>query len=95
MDEDTLYPLLNNIRAVKKQDEVKKIREICKISSQGHRFVMKNCQPDLYEFQLAGLFGLFCSEFDVQDLAYGSICGGGKNASYLHYMRNEDKLEDG
>ena len=95
IDEDTLYPILNNTRTIKSEEELECMREICKISSLGHIEAMKNCKPGLYEYQIDAIFYQKCSEYNISQYAYWSICGSGKDCSILHYINNDKILKDG
>lgn len=43
-------------RAIKSDYEIKLMREVAKISSEAHKYVMKNCKPGMTEFKLRELF---------------------------------------
>lgn len=95
LDYDTLYPVINELRCIKSEKEINLMREICAISSQAHIYAMTNCMPTFLEYQLAALFTEYFSHGDADDHAYFPICGGGRNASVLHYETNTMELNDG
>lgn len=56
LDNDTLYPVLNNTRTIKSEVEMEFMRDICSISSKGHEYVLQHCKPGMSEYQIAALF---------------------------------------
>ena len=95
IDENTLYPILNNTRTIKSQEEIECMREICKISSLGHIEAMRLCKPGMYEYQIDAIFYNKCNEYNISQYAYWSICGSGKDCSILHYVNNDKKMKSG
>lgn len=71
------------------------MRQICSISSRAHIYAMANCLPTFDEFQLAAVFQEYFAYAGADDHAYDPVCGGGRNASVLHYMTNTEELQDG
>ena len=94
-DFDTLYPVVNSLRCIKSEAEINLMREVCSISSKAHIYAMVNCMPTFQEFQLAALFREYFAYAGADDTAYFSVCGGGRNASVLHYEVNTEELNDG
>lgn len=62
IDYDTLYPILNNTRTIKSDIEMEFMRDICRISSEAHIYMMQNCKPGLFEYQLESLFWVSLKE---------------------------------
>ena len=87
--------MVNALRCIKTESEIKLMREICAISSRAHIYCMTNCMPSFQEYQLSALFREYFAYAGADDTAYFSICGGGRNASTLHYETNTDELKDG
>ena len=56
LDDDTIYPMINEQRCLKKEKELKQMQEAVDISCKAHIECMKICQPYLYEYQIAGFF---------------------------------------
>lgn len=56
IDRDTIYPVLNETRTIKTAAEIEYMRKICRISSQGHIEMMRNCKPGMKEYQIAAIF---------------------------------------
>jgi len=91
----SLNHFLHEMRLYKSSYEVKLMRRAAKISAKAHMRAMKNCKPDMYEYQLESEL---ISEFiknGARYTAYPPIVGSGQNACILHYTSNSDKMIDG
>ena len=95
IDEDTLFPVLNELRCIKTEKELKYFKEICKISSDAHIYTMQSCLPGMKEYQISAIFKDQFSQHFGQDDAYDPVCGANRNGSWLHYTVNTDTLKNG
>ena len=87
--------LLHENRLFKKPAELKLMRKAAKISAEAHCRAMRASQPGLNEYQLqAEIEHAFAME-GASFPAYTSIVGGGDNACILHYVENNQPLNDG
>lgn len=86
---------LHDMRLYKSSYEITRMRKAAKISAKAHIQAMKTCQPGMNEYQIEAelqhQFGIHGSRFP----AYSSIVGGGKNSCILHYVTNNEVLNDG
>lgn len=86
---------LHDMRLYKSSYEITRMRKAAKISSKAHIQAMKVCKPGMNEHQIEAelqhQFGIQGARFP----AYSSIVGGGKNSCILHYVTNNDVLNDG
>jgi len=87
-------PVLHEMRLFKDEDELKVLREACRISALGHIAAMQACRPGAAEYQLeAELLRTFRQHGG--EAAFPSIVAGGQNACILHYTENRDTLKQG
>lgn len=86
---------LHDMRLYKSRAEVATMRRAAKLSAAGHKRLMRECRPGMYEYQLEALFVHHCQHHGARHLAYPSIVGGGNNACVLHYIENKAPLNDG
>lgn len=87
--------LLHENRLFKKPAELKLMRKAAKISAEAHCRAMRASKPGLNEYQLqAEIEHTFAME-GASFPAYTSIVGGGDNACILHYVENNQLLNDG
>ncbi|MCP4460748.1 MAG: aminopeptidase P family protein, partial [Cytophagales bacterium] len=90
-----LSPILDSMRLIKSQSEIKMIRKATQIAGLGIIEAMRSTSPGVYEYQLDAaakyIFYLHGSQGD----GYSSIIGGGTNAYLGHYFHKTDALMDG
>ena len=87
----TLTPLaqiLHPMRVIKSTDEIALIKAAVAASIDGHKAVMKACQPGVNEAELAAIFDFAIAKHGCQDVAYPNIVASGNNACCLHYEEN-------
>ncbi len=71
------------------------MRRAASIAADGHRRAMSACRPGMFEYQIeAELLHTFMRQ-GARSSAYPSIVGGGANSCILHYVENQDQLNDG
>ena len=86
--------LLHDMRLFKSRHEISIMRKAAKIAAKAHIRAMQKCKPEMTENQIeAEILHHFrqnnCTE------AYPSIVGGGANSCILHYIDNQETLNDG
>lgn len=92
MDLDTI---VHSMRLIKSPYEIEMMQKAVDISVVAHRRAMTFCKPGLYEYQLeAEMMHEFYRQ-GSRSPAYSSIVAGGENGCVLHYIDNDDLIEDG
>lgn len=87
--------MVAEMRLIKSDAEIEIIRKANVISGNAHQRAMKMSKQGVYEYQLeADILHEFAFN-GARSAAYGTIVGGGENATILHYTENEDVLMDG
>lgn len=87
--------LLNEMRLIKSDAEKEMMRQAGEISAQGHIKAMQLCKPGMMEYQLEGEILHHFAMNGCRQPAYSTIVGGGANACILHYIENDQVLQDG
>lgn len=87
--------LLHEMRLFKKPAEIKLMRKAGKISATAHCRAMRAVRPGMREFELQAELEYEFAKAGASFPAYTSIVGGGGNACVLHYITNQDELNDG
>jgi Xaa-Pro aminopeptidase len=87
--------ILNPMRKVKGASELEVLRRGCRNTALAHKRAMEFTRPGLWEYQVEAEIEYQFRAGGADDLAYGSIVGGGNNATVLHYKTNRDQLRDG
>lgn len=87
--------LIHERRLRKSPAEQAIMREAARISAAAHGELMRQCRPGMNEQQLESLFLHACRREGAREQAYPPIVAGGDNACILHYVDNQDALQDG
>jgi Xaa-Pro aminopeptidase len=86
---------LDEMRLVKDASELATMRRAAKISADAHCRAMRATRPGRFEYEIeAELLHAFRAA-GSQAPAYTSIVAGGANACVLHYVENDQRLQDG
>ena len=85
----------HEMRVIKSAGEIALMRRAAEISAGAHVRAMQYCQPGQYEYELEAEITHECQRQGARFLAYPSIVGGGANACTLHYIQNNQTIEDG
>jgi Xaa-Pro aminopeptidase len=87
--------LLGEMRLYKAPEEIDRLRRACAISAKAHREAMARCRPGLYEYQVEALLEYVFRDSGSERHGYPSIVASGANATILHYVENNRRIEDG
>lgn len=87
--------ILNEMRLYKSPEEVEALRQACHISSVAHSEAMRFAQPGMNERQVQAAIEYVFMAMGSERIGYGSIVAGGENATILHYVENDQTLNDG
>ncbi|MFC0189514.1 aminopeptidase P family protein [Fictibacillus aquaticus] len=90
-----IYPEICELRVIKTEEEIEKIKEAIAITKDGIYNVLKNAKPGMMENQLEAHFDFTLKSAGVKDFAFGTIAASGKNATVLHYEHNNAKTNSG
>lgn len=89
------YRIIGNLRLIKTEEEVNRIRKAIEITIEGVETLMKNAKAGMKEYELEAYFDFICKKNGVKDFAFKTIAASGKNATTLHYVTNDSELKDG
>ncbi len=88
-------PILSEMRLIKTDAEMEALREACRISAVAHTEAMRFAAPGRTERQVAAALEYVFGVMGSERIGYGSIVAGGDNACILHYVENNQPLNDG
>ena len=86
---------LNEMRLIKSEFEINRMREAVQISAEAHELVRESIKSKSNERQIQGLLEGFFLEKGARGPAYNSIVAAGDNACILHYTLNQSPLNKG
>lgn len=85
---------LHEMRLHKDEHEITLMQKAADISLQAHQMAMQFTKPGLAEYEVTSIFDANFRQHNVQH-AYTPIVASGKNACILHYINNDQVLNDG
>lgn len=86
---------LHEMRLFKSEEEIRIIARAAEISSEAHCEAMKHACKVSSEYEIEALIEYIFRKNGAAMPSYGSIIGGGKNATVLHYTDNNAPLVSG
>ncbi len=90
-----LSHIIHPMRLIKDDFELSLLKKAGKISAQAHVKAMQYAKAGQFEYQIEAEILHHFMQSGARDPAYGSIVATGKNACTLHYVQNQDRLENG
>lgn len=96
VDKSRLYWEVVECRVIKNEEELDLMRYANKLSAKGHIEAMKRAKAGAMEFELEAAFQHSClTEGGARFLAYCAICCSGPRCGTLHYIDNNNRMQDG
>jgi Xaa-Pro aminopeptidase len=86
---------IRQLRGVKSEAELDRIRRAVQISVLAHREAMRSVEPGMNEFEIRALLEYFFRRYGAEGPAYGSIVGSGPNSTILHYQASDRFMDAG
>ena len=87
-------PFLSEMRLIKTDEELQRIRKAADISVDGHIAAMTAVHPGMYEYELEAFVDATFRSSGANGTAYPSIVASGGNATTLHYTSNDCQIKD-
>lgn len=87
--------LLDEMRLIKRPEELQLMRRAADISATAHRRAMARTRPGAFEYEIEAELLHEFRRHGSQAPAYTSIVAGGANACVLHYVANNAELQAG
>lgn len=88
IDGYSLAEVMNEMREVKSEEELKLLRKAIAISCVGQMEVMKAMHPGMSETEIQGIHEFVFKKYGAEFEGYPSIVGAGSNGCILHYIEN-------
>jgi Xaa-Pro aminopeptidase len=90
-----IYHEIAKLRLIKSDEEIQLIREAIQITDKGIKKLMENSKAGMKEYELEAYFNFTLKMNGIKDFAFNTIAASGKNATTLHYDKNDSLLCDG
>jgi len=97
------YPYINIININKKLEELRLIKDekeigltqkAVDITKEAIENMMKNSSPGMYEYEIEAEYNYILNKKGVKT-SFDTIAASGRNAVILHYVNNDNKIQDG
>jgi Xaa-Pro aminopeptidase len=87
--------VLHEMRLHKEPAEIDLMRRAAAVSAEAHHQAARLARGGTFEYELEAALAYGFRRQGASGPAYGIIVGGGRNATILHYIANDQKLVDG
>lgn len=87
--------IAHEMRLIKSEVEIAKMRRAAEIAAEAHREAMKAVRPGMFEYELQAICEYVFRRRGAQGPSYNPICGSGPNTCILHYNDNDRRIEEG
>lgn len=86
---------LARLRMIKSAEEVDLLQHAADVTVAAHESAWKRAAAGVYEYQVAAAFTSLFLDRGCERAAYPPIVASGPNAVYLHYQRNQRRMDHG
>lgn len=90
-----LSEILVACRLIKEPEEIACIERACSITQEAFFEIARNVKTGMYEYEVEAIMMSCFLRNGAQGHAFEPIIANGRNTCYLHYIKNDQKLEDG
>ena len=90
----SLNEYLHEMRLIKDDNEIALMQKAADISVATHQMAMQQTKPNLFEYEITSIFDGNFRKHNAEH-AYTPIVAGGENACILHYIKNNQTLNNG
>lgn len=87
--------VLHELRLRKDAAEIERMARAAAITGEGHREAMARVQPGMFEYEAEAVLRAVFRRAGSERHAYAPIVGSGPNATILHYVKNDRRMEAG
>ncbi|MEO9871920.1 aminopeptidase P family protein [Ekhidna sp.] len=92
---ERLSPILTDLRCIKSQVEIDIMQHACDLTEKGFRRVLDFVKPGVMEYEVEAEYLHEFVRNRSKGFAYTPIIGGGGNSCVLHYIENNQQLNNG
>jgi Xaa-Pro aminopeptidase len=87
--------IIHEMRVIKSEEEIAIMQRAADIAAEAHVEAMKAARAGMMEYEIEALVEQVFRRAGALGPSYTSIVGAGANATVLHYINNDGKLNDG
>ena len=90
-----LYPLFSDMRLIKEEWELERMRKAMDITRLGIEAMMRTAKPNQKEYEIEAAYDYTLMVNGAREKAFRTIAAGGKRGTILHYVENNQTVADG
>lgn len=90
-----LAPILWGSRLIKEPEEIECITKACEITTTAFKQLLPNIKAGMKEYQIEGIMTDIFLSHGANGHAFEPIIASGKNTCFLHYVKNNQVLQNG
>lgn len=90
-----LYQAFSEMRLIKEDWELERMRKAMDITRQGIEAMMKAAKAGMKEYEVEAAYDYVLMKNGVREKAFQTIAAGGKRGTILHYVANNQPVADG
>ena len=94
-DVQCLANIMTECRLVKEPEEIALIKKACDITKQSFFDILPQVKVGMYEYEIEAIMTNCFIKNGANGHAFEPIISNGRNTCYLHYIKNDQRLEDG
>jgi Xaa-Pro aminopeptidase len=87
--------VLHELRLRKDAAEIERMERAASITAEGHREAMARVSPGMFEYEAEAVLRAAFRRAGSERHAYAPIVGSGPNATVLHYVKNDRRMQAG
>ena len=91
----SVYPILAEMRLVKQPEEMKQLREACRITGEGYVDTLRCVVPGMGEWEIEALLSAGYIRRRARKFSFLPIIASGQDTCVLHYISNHKVCRDG
>jgi intermediate cleaving peptidase 55 len=95
VDKKALIPLMHPMRCIKSESEIACMKKACDITSESFKDMIQYVKPGMSEHEIQAFMEFKCKVRGGDTMAYVPVVAGGANANVIHYVTNNQIVNDG
>ncbi len=95
VDMGNLYPIFSDLRLIKEEWELERMRKAMAITQEGFLSMMEHAREGMMEYEIEAYYDFVLTKRGVRHKAFQTIAAAGRRGTILHYVSNNEKTKDG
>lgn len=88
---ENAYHAISHLRMFKSPEEIERLKKAIEVTDRGIQRMMEYARPGMMEYEIEAHFDFVLKSSGIKEHAFHSIIASGKNATVLHYEKNNSQ----